>query len=80
MESVLSIIRDYSWGQVLSGKQWIIGSVERNEWPHYVWLQLIRRDLIQTHQLAPIPVQSLTPIQLKISCFERTAISILSKD
>ncbi|UZM75339.1 hypothetical protein OP863_01155 [Yersinia sp. SCPM-O-B-9106 (C-191)] len=34
----MSIIRDYSWGQVLSGKQWIIGSVERNEWLHTLCL------------------------------------------
>ncbi|WP_174634742.1 glycosyltransferase [Yersinia thracica] len=49
------LLHKQSWDQVLSGKQWIIESVERNEWPHYVWLQLIRRDLIQAHQLAFIP-------------------------
>ncbi|HGI5916648.1 TPA: glycosyltransferase [Yersinia enterocolitica] len=43
------------WGQTISGQQWIIRSVEHNEWPHYVWLQLIRRELINTHQLVFIP-------------------------
>ncbi|EKN3724603.1 TPA: glycosyltransferase [Yersinia enterocolitica] len=43
------------WGQTLSGQQWIIRSVEHNEWPHYAWLQLIRRELINTHQLVFIP-------------------------
>lgn len=43
------------WGQALSGQQWIIRSVEHNEWPHYAWLQLIRRELINTHQLVFIP-------------------------
>ncbi|MEY4921511.1 MAG: hypothetical protein RLY17_228 [Pseudomonadota bacterium] len=43
------------WSQTLSGQQWVIRSVEYNEWPHYAWLQLIRRQLINTHQLAFTP-------------------------
>ncbi|CNH64460.1 glycosyltransferase [Yersinia pekkanenii] len=50
-----SLLHKQSWGQVLSGKRWVIGSVAHHEWPHYAWLQLIRRDLITTHQLAFIP-------------------------
>jgi glycosyltransferase involved in cell wall biosynthesis len=49
------LLRKQPWGEVLNGQQWIIRSVEHHEWPHYVWLQFIRRDLINTHQLAFIP-------------------------
>ncbi|CNL52225.1 glycosyltransferase [Yersinia alsatica] len=49
------LLHKQPWNQVLSGKQWIIRSVEHHEWPHYAWLQLIRRDLLNTHQLAFIP-------------------------
>lgn len=49
------LLHKQSWGKTLSGQQWIIRSVEHNEWPHYAWLQLIRRELINTHQLAFIP-------------------------
>ncbi|CNJ62631.1 putative glycosyl transferase [Yersinia aldovae] len=49
------LLRKQSWGEILSGQQWIIRSVEHNEWPHYAWLQLIRRELINTYQLAFIP-------------------------
>ncbi|WP_145579487.1 glycosyltransferase [Yersinia vastinensis] len=49
------LLHKQPWGQVLTGQQWVIRSVECNEWPHYAWLQLIRRELLQTHQLAFIP-------------------------
>ncbi|WP_050534708.1 glycosyltransferase [Yersinia rohdei] len=49
------LLHKQPWGQVLGGNQWVIQSVENNEWPHYAWLQLIRRDLLHTHQLAFIP-------------------------
>jgi glycosyltransferase involved in cell wall biosynthesis len=43
------------WGEVISGKQWIIRSVEQGEWPHFVWLQFIRRDIITNNKLGFIP-------------------------
>lgn len=49
------LLHKQPWGETLSGQQWIIRSVAHNEWPHYAWLQLIRRELINTYQLAFIP-------------------------
>ncbi|MFA3780845.1 glycosyltransferase [Yersinia sp. 1652 StPb PI] len=49
------LLHKQPWSEILSGQQWVIRSIEHNEWPHYVWLQLIRRELIATHQLAFIP-------------------------
>ncbi|MGG4603681.1 glycosyltransferase [Paenalcaligenes sp. Me131] len=39
------------WGDTLDGKQWIIRSVELKEWPHFAWLQLIKRDVILSKNL-----------------------------
>lgn len=39
------------WHQILTGKEWIMHSVQVNEWPHYQWLQLARRELIIGNQL-----------------------------
>ncbi|MFW5398667.1 glycosyltransferase [Yersinia sp. 1252 StPb PI] len=49
------LLHKQPWSEILSGQQWVIRSIEHNEWPHYVWLQLIRRELIAAHQLAFIP-------------------------
>jgi len=32
--------------RVMSGEEWVVGSVARDAWHHYVWLQLIRRDVL----------------------------------
>lgn len=45
------ILSQQPWGNVISGQDWIVQSVSRNEWPHFVWLQLIRRELITQHRL-----------------------------
>ncbi|MEQ9903030.1 glycosyltransferase [Pectobacterium aroidearum] len=43
------------WGEVISGDEWIIRSVKHNEWCHFAWLQLIRRDIILLNELKFIP-------------------------
>lgn len=35
------------WNEVMCGADWIIKCVTAHEWPHYVWLQLIRRDFLE---------------------------------
>jgi glycosyltransferase involved in cell wall biosynthesis len=37
------------WGQQLSGRQWVADAVRVDEWPHYVWMQLLRRDFVEQH-------------------------------
>lgn len=37
--------------KVIKGSEWIIHAVNQHQWPHFVWLQLIRHDLIKKHQL-----------------------------
>ncbi|MBS9442313.1 glycosyltransferase [Photorhabdus heterorhabditis] len=39
-------------GSVLTGKEWIEYCVECREWPHFVWLQLIKKELILDNQLS----------------------------
>lgn len=34
------------WGQTLSGRAWLRRQVAAREWPHYVWLQCLRRHLL----------------------------------
>jgi len=33
--------------RVMTGSEWIQRCVKADEWPHYVWLQMIRRELIE---------------------------------
>ncbi|MCW6543627.1 glycosyltransferase [Yersinia ruckeri] len=49
------LLHKQTWGMILDGSSWIIHCVEQQEWPHYAWLQLIRREFIVTHQFAFIP-------------------------
>ncbi|WP_233972291.1 glycosyltransferase [Pectobacterium versatile] len=43
------------WDAVISGEEWIIRSVKSNEWCHFAWLQLIRKDIISLNELRFIP-------------------------
>ncbi|PWI79676.1 glycosyl transferase, partial [Enterobacter sp. CGMCC 5087] len=38
-------------GQTLTGQQWIRHCVKQREWPHYLWLQIIRSGYIRGHGL-----------------------------
>ncbi len=39
------------WNQIITGKDWITHVVDADEWPHYQWLQLIRRTLIEDNNI-----------------------------
>lgn len=39
------------YGQMLTGQQWIRHCVKQREWPHYLWLQIIRSAYIREHNL-----------------------------
>ncbi|CRY41732.1 glycosyltransferase [Yersinia enterocolitica] len=39
------------YGDIITGKQWIEYAVINNEWPHYVWLQMIKLDILKTKGL-----------------------------
>jgi len=40
------------YGLTLSGHDWIQHCVTHREWPHYLWLQIIRSSYIQQHSLS----------------------------
>ncbi|STA81179.1 MULTISPECIES: glycosyltransferase [Enterobacteriaceae] len=40
-----------SYGQMLTGREWIRHCVRQQEWPHYLWLQLTRSAYIREHNL-----------------------------
>lgn len=46
------ITRRQPYGRILTGKEWIEYCVEYREWPHFVWLQLIKKELIINNQLS----------------------------
>ncbi|PQQ42691.1 glycosyl transferase [Photorhabdus luminescens] len=46
------ITRRQPYGRILTGKEWIEYCVECREWPHFVWLQLIKKELIINNQLS----------------------------
>jgi glycosyltransferase involved in cell wall biosynthesis len=48
----VALFKDQAWTTVLTGKAWITRSVAAGEWPHYAWLQLIRRDMLVRHKIA----------------------------
>ncbi|EMM0436656.1 glycosyltransferase [Klebsiella michiganensis] len=39
------------YGQTLTGQEWIRHCVKQREWPHYLWLQIIRSAYIREHDL-----------------------------
>jgi len=41
------VLKKQPWDSILTGKEWIIQAVAAREWPNWVWLQLIRHDLIR---------------------------------
>ncbi|ANN79842.1 glycosyltransferase [Bordetella flabilis] len=49
------LLRRQPWDAVMSGPDWIVRCSDHEEWPHYVWLQFIRRSLIQRHGLRFAP-------------------------
>lgn len=46
-----SVHRRQPYGQTLTGQQWIRHCVSLREWPHYLWLQIIRSAYIREHNL-----------------------------
>ena len=44
------LLKHQPWGSILSGSEWIQHAVAKEEWPHYVWLQLARRELLALHR------------------------------
>jgi glycosyltransferase involved in cell wall biosynthesis len=49
------LLKRQPWERVMPGSDWIIHCTGRGEWPQYVWLQFIRRSLIQQHGLRFVP-------------------------
>lgn len=39
------------YGQMLTGRKWIRHCVKQREWPHYLWLQMVRSAYIREHNL-----------------------------
>ncbi|CNI09069.1 TPA: glycosyltransferase [Yersinia enterocolitica] len=39
------------YGETLSGHEWIRHCVTRREWPHYLWLQMVRSSYVRDNQL-----------------------------
>lgn len=46
-----SVHRRQPYGQTLTGQQWIRHCVSQREWPHYLWLQMVRSAYIREHGL-----------------------------
>lgn len=46
-----AIHRKQPYGVTLSGHEWIRHCVTHREWPHYLWLQMVRSSYIRKHSL-----------------------------
>lgn len=46
-----AVHRKQPYGQTLSGHDWIKHCVSMREWPHYLWLQIVRSSWIKQHSL-----------------------------
>lgn len=53
-----AVHRKQPYGATLSGHEWIRHSVTRREWPHYLWLQMIRSSYVRQHSLRFQPGRS----------------------
>lgn len=54
-ETQSPLFKRQAWDKVLSGTDWIVHCTQQGEWPHFVWLQFIRRALIQQHGMRFVP-------------------------
>jgi len=50
-----TLCRKQLWGQVVDGPAWAIHAERVREWPHWVWLQLTRRDFIESLGVRFVP-------------------------
>ncbi|WP_320735758.1 MULTISPECIES: glycosyltransferase [Enterobacteriaceae] len=46
-----AVHRKQPYGATLSGHEWIRQCVTRREWPHYLWLQMVKSAYIRQHSL-----------------------------
>ncbi|ESL92092.1 hypothetical protein L421_00526 [Klebsiella variicola] len=53
-----AVHRKQPYGATLSGHEWIRHCVTRREWPHYLWLQMIRSSYVRQHSLRFQPGRS----------------------
>ncbi|WP_042861538.1 glycosyltransferase [Dickeya sp. NCPPB 3274] len=51
-ESGKTLLTKQPWGDLISGEEWIVHCVNNKEWPHFAWLQLIRREIILEGELS----------------------------
>ncbi|ARP90800.1 hypothetical protein CAL14_11310 [Bordetella genomosp. 9] len=49
------LLKRQPWDHVVSGREWIVHCARNEEWPHYVWLQFIRRQYIERNRLRFAP-------------------------
>lgn len=53
-----AVHRKQPYGATLSGHEWIRHCVTHREWPHYLWLQMVRSCYIRQHSLCLQPGRS----------------------
>lgn len=53
-----AVHRKQPYGATLSGHEWIRHCVTRREWPHYLWLQMVRSSYVRQHSLRFRPGRS----------------------
>ncbi|HBQ6673588.1 MULTISPECIES: glycosyltransferase [Enterobacteriaceae] len=53
-----AVHRQQRYGTTLSGHEWIRHCVTHREWPHYLWLQMVRSSYIRQHSLRFQPGRS----------------------
>ena len=53
-----AVHRKQPYGTPLSGHEWIRHCVTHREWPHYLWLQIVRSSYIRQHSLCFQPGRS----------------------
>lgn len=46
-----AVHRKQPYGQCLSGHDWVRHCVTQREWPHYLWLQMVKSSYIRQHSL-----------------------------
>lgn len=72
-----AVHRKQPYGPTPSGHEWIRHCVTRREWPHYLWLQMIRSSYVRQHSLRFQPGRShkdiLWTVQLA-ACYGRSCI------
>ncbi|HGU9825248.1 TPA: glycosyltransferase [Enterobacter cancerogenus] len=66
------------YNKKITGHQWINSCVSENEWPHYLWLQIVKSSYIRSNNMAFHPGRSHKDILWTMTLAEKNGVFFIS--